>query len=164
MKEEWRTVSDYPQYEVSSRGRVRSWKHRHHLLTSVRSSQPRLLSQKTSRVGYKEVNLHNDGKGTLCRVHRLVLYAFSGPPPTPNSQAAHLNGVKADNQIENLSWVSPAVNSSHKRAHGTVPNYKGVSADKARAISVLNAAGFSENVIAKLLTVSQRSVHQHLAS
>lgn len=43
-------------------------------------------------------------------VHRLVLLAFDGKPPTKFHQADHLNGIKTDNRIENLQWVTSRVN------------------------------------------------------
>ena len=39
------------------------------------------------------------------QVHRLVLLAFVGLPPSDKPQAAHWNGVKDHNRVENLRWA-----------------------------------------------------------
>ena len=54
------------------------------------------------------------------QVHRLVLAAFVGPCPV-GYQCAHLNNVRDDNRVENLAWVTPKENISHKWLHGTMP-------------------------------------------
>lgn len=33
--------------------------------------------------------------------------------------AAHLNGIKNDNRLQNLMWCSAKENNSHKKTHGT---------------------------------------------
>ena len=52
-------------------------------------------------------------------VHHLVAEAFIGPRPLPNFHAAHLNGNRSDNRLENIAWVSPHENEAHKLKHGT---------------------------------------------
>ena len=46
-------------------------------------------------------------------VHRLVLEAFVGPPPTPQHECNHKNGIRSDNRIENLEWVTRKQNMRH---------------------------------------------------
>lgn len=100
-------------YEVSDMGRIRSLvarnaKHREYLKPTLR------------RDGYLQVGLV---AVSGCRVHgqvlvhRIVLEAFCGP--AHGLQCAHLNGIKQDNRLANLRWVTCAENASHKVAHGT---------------------------------------------
>ena len=58
--------------------------------------------------GYQRVRIH--GKKTF--VHRLVAYAFLGPPPPSleNPTVDHLNMNPSDNRAVNLEWVSQAEN------------------------------------------------------
>lgn len=52
-------------------------------------------------------------------VHRLVLLAWVGPPPTPQHETAHENGVKTDNRVENLAWKTHKENCADRARHGT---------------------------------------------
>lgn len=52
-------------------------------------------------------------------VHRLVLMAFVGPPPTHRHQCAHGDGDPANNAVENLRWATCAENHADKLGHGT---------------------------------------------
>lgn len=108
--EEWRECFD-GYYEVSSIGRVRRriansatkagrlMKHRE----DVRSSVP----------GYPCVNLKGGGcTGRTTYIHSLVAEAFLGPRPDGH-QVNHKNGIKNDNRVENLEWVTPSQNRKH---------------------------------------------------
>jgi hypothetical protein len=43
-------------------------------------------------------------------VHRLVCAAFHGPPPSPDHEVAHSNGIKTDCRASNLRWATSAEN------------------------------------------------------
>lgn len=109
--ERWLPVKGFGgRYEVSSRGRVRSW---------AKNQKGRVLKPQTTRKGYQRVNLYGPGGDSEYRVvHRLVLFAFVGPPP-PGHETSHLNGNPADNRVENLSWATPAENTHLQVEHGT---------------------------------------------
>jgi hypothetical protein len=124
--ERWLPVPGYENYEVSDEGRARSLPH---------------TVEKTSRWGGKVVHhipgkllkLHaGNGQGshnsiTLCRngkakrflVHRLVLTAFVGPPPTGESEACHQNGDDKNNRLDNLRWDNRQGNMSDMARHGS---------------------------------------------
>ena len=47
-------------------------------------------------------------------VHRLVAFAFFGPPPSPlHTQVNHRDGDKQNNAVANLEYVTPAENMAH---------------------------------------------------
>ncbi len=76
-------------------------------------------------MGYRFVNLYQDdmNKPVYIKVHRLVAETFiSGPR---NETVNHRNGVKLDNTVSNLEWMSRAENSSHAWRIGLVPILKG---------------------------------------
>ena len=61
---------------------------------------------------YFQVILYKNGKSHGRLVHRLVLSAFCGPCPE-NMEANHKNGIRTDNRIENLEWVTKSENVKH---------------------------------------------------
>jgi hypothetical protein len=51
-------------------------------------------------------------------IHRLVLSVFDREP-LPGEQAAHLDGNKDNNRLDNLKWCTKLENEAHKIIHGT---------------------------------------------
>ncbi len=108
--EEWRTVLGFPDYEVSSLGRVRS-----------RCYPPKVRILKLSSSGkgptkYWYVSLSRDGKSRTRVVHQLVLEAFDGP--SLDAVTRHLDGNGLNNCVTNLAWGTPKQNSADRRKHG----------------------------------------------
>lgn len=103
MDEVWKTVPDWPQYEVSNLGNVRRG-------GSVKATYK-------DRKGYLKVKLwnHQASKGVL--VHRLVAAAFIGPIGE-GQVCRHLNGNSQDNSVENLCYGTRAENEADKVTHG----------------------------------------------
>ena len=98
--ERWKPIPGYKGlYDVSDRGRVRSW---YNLLEN-----PKILG--SSRGRYAMVGLYKHGITSTTSVHRLVLEAFVGPCP-PGMECCHNNGDKRDNRIENLRWDTRSAN------------------------------------------------------
>ena len=102
-QEIWKSVVGHEGlYAVSDRGRVRR-------LVKRRSCPPGvILCPRTRGAGYPQVTLD----GYRASVHRLVLAAFVGPCP-PGMECNHLNGIKTDNRVENLEWVTRSENNLH---------------------------------------------------
>ena len=114
----WQPVVGFEsRYEVSDYGKVRSlvFKNR---VTSYRYDEPLMLKLTVMKNGYLRVNLHENGKNLNAFVHRIVLGAFVGPCPN-GYQACHYNGIKDDNRLDNLGWVTGAENQKHRENHGT---------------------------------------------
>lgn len=108
VREVWIDIPGFPGYEVSSFGRVRSWKR----------SRPIILAQMICCEGYAKLSLSRNGHTTQHRVNRLVLESFVGPCPE-GYQSSHENGVRSDNRLSNLSWKTPLENMADKQRHGT---------------------------------------------
>lgn len=103
--EEWKPIKGYELlYEVSNLGLVRSLLPR---------SFHRILAQRNDKDGYRLVDLRKDGVMKKGRVHRIVIVAFKGPPVDERNNVNHLNGIKSDNSVSNLEWVTPFENSAH---------------------------------------------------
>jgi len=69
-EERWRQIPGYPSYDVSDRGRVRSWL----------SGRKKLMKLRVGSDSYPRVTLQNKkGEKKVERVHLLVARAFLGP-------------------------------------------------------------------------------------
>lgn len=106
---EWRTLTRFPNYEVSSDGRVRR------KTSGVNTHAGRELKQTWSGArGYLVV--HPSGASSQ-QVHTLVLETFIGPRPD-GSQARHLDGDKSNNALGNLKWGTALENGADRDRHG----------------------------------------------
>lgn len=97
-------------YAASADGRVWAYPKRSRL-------EGRWLKTQRDACGYEYVCLFKDGTRKYPKVHRVVLMAFSGGDAPP-LQVNHLNGVKTDNRLVNLEWVTASENRRHAWASG----------------------------------------------
>lgn len=115
--EVWEKVVGYEgAYEVSSFGQVKSL-HRvfeRPYQESIRSKTiyEKILKPYVGKTGYCYVNLRAKDKASLSTIQRLVALAFM--PNLENKPCVnHINGIKTDNRLENLEWVTHSENLTH---------------------------------------------------
>lgn len=118
MIEEWKTIENYPDYMISSMGRIKSFK----------KGKEIILKPILSKVGYYYVNLQNNGKRKVHYIHRL-LGKYYIPNPENKPCINHINTDKTDNRIDNLRWVTQKENCNNlttKQKQSSNNNYKSI--------------------------------------
>ena len=110
--EVWKKVKGFENYEVSSLGIVKRCKC---LITYSNGYEclykEKILKQENVK-GYRRITLAKNNTVKRFLVHRLVAEYFL-PNPTGKPCVNHINGVKTDNNINNLEWVTYSENEKH---------------------------------------------------
>ncbi|MEO8640964.1 NUMOD4 motif-containing HNH endonuclease [Pseudomonas sp.] len=171
MSEVWKAIPGFETYyEVSSHGHVRSLDRR----TTDCIGRPfvrygKQIYMRTEIKGYIAVRLCVDTVHKTFKVHRLVAYAFLTPQPSPDHQINHINGVKGDNRVENLEWVSCSENVLHAFATGLCSSRKGsansrsiLRDDDVRTIRQLSTSGITCAAISRKYMVSEATIRNIL--
>jgi len=155
MQEEWREVPGWPMYSVSSLGSVRR---------DVQPKQSRyangniLTPHIDKKQKYASVKLKLSPIAKTIRVHQLVMLAFRGVCASDN-EVNHINGVKNDNRLDNLEYLTHQKNVDHAVRNHLVPvgSRHGISklteSDIPR-IRAMRKDGQTLNDIAKVFGVS----------
>jgi hypothetical protein len=117
QNEIWKQIPNYEGlYDVSNLGRVRSYQNFGFAL----KDNPKMMKQTKNKYGYVGLTLCKKGKREQVEVHRIVARAFL-PHSGCGMQIDHINGVKTDNRVENLEWVTPKENTLRSVANGLKP-------------------------------------------
>ena len=112
--ETWKQVEDFPDYEVSDLGRVRSTKQgKSRILKPWQPSDPSV---------YPAVSLCRSGERSNRAVHTLVVRTFIGEPPSPTHEVRHLDGNHLNPRLDNLAWGTRKENAQDRTRHGRTPS------------------------------------------
>lgn len=106
-QEIWKQVKDHPSYYISNLGNAKR-------LRVLKNGSTKLINLKLiNRVGYSSIAIVTlKTKNKKVSVHRLVAEAFI-PNPENKPTVNHKNGIRNDNNVSNLEWVSYSENTLH---------------------------------------------------
>lgn len=159
--EVWKKIKGFEKYEISNLGRLKvNLKYRKH-----RDYQHKILNPSLDRDGYRRTVLTSLDKNRKSKlIHRLVAIAFIDNPlkkPCVN----HINGIKTDNGLDNLEWVTVSENNKHAIKMGLAGQVGGekhhmakltkVEVDKIKALYL---KGKSQRLLSYKFNISQTQI------
>ena len=151
--EEWKTVPWCEDYYVSNFGRIMSLKYK----------RPRIMKPALNGHGYLFVELHKDNKTRIFLIARLVAELFV-PNPGNLPQVDHRYGMKFDNSVDNLRWVSGSENMKHAFELGLAKNDVGSDDSQAKLTDEQvyyireNSSAFTIYELAEIFNVSPTTI------
>lgn len=155
---QWKDIEGYEGfYQVSSAGTVRSITRRvsnpHRTLSFLKGKQ---LKVATVPRGYRLVVLQKDGRAKTFRVARLVASAFL-KKPSSKIEVNHKDGVRDNDSLDNLEWVSRSQNALHAYKLGL--QKQGNEHGKAVSVSQFVKVGIRDSVskVATFGTITEAS-------
>lgn len=104
MTEEWRQMEGHPKFLISNRGRISNHK-------------GKIYETWINHEGYEQVVLCEKGHKFVAKVHQEVAKAFI-PRVEGKTIINHIDGVKTNNNVENLEWSTYSLNVKHALALG----------------------------------------------
>lgn len=128
LTEIWLPVKDYEYlYEVSSLGRIRSYKTK------------RILKPSKNKSGYLLVALSKNGKPKTYRVNRIVCEAFKCIPD--GCHADHLNFIRDDNRFDNIRPLHHSENEARVSDVGRKRQVEGAKKSLSKKIKQFDKQG-----------------------
>jgi hypothetical protein len=95
-----KNIKNYENYKIYIDGSI--W--------SIKSNK--FIKHNISSSGYLKVGLYNKNGVKYFNVHRLIAENFI-KNKLNKPQVNHINGIKTDNRIQNLEWVTISENAKH---------------------------------------------------
>jgi len=115
--EDWKQITNYPNYEISNLG-------------NVRNKKGNILALDITR-GHYYIKLYKDSKGKTKYIHQLLAEAFI--PNLENlSLIDHIDRNPLNNSLDNLRWADKSINSLNRVSKPHTSKFRGVSWDKSR--------------------------------
>lgn len=158
MTETWRQIRGHHGYEVSDRGRVRSWLRPGGLRIDERDS-PRVLKPTPDAFGRLSIVLRDDrGNDRTLSVAKLVLTTFRRRP-RDNEIAAYRDGDPGNCDLSNVRWScrSDVAKNSQRQ---TTPITRIPAKLKAEIARTVLKEGVSKSEVARRYKLHRATIHK----
>ena len=147
----WKKINEFENYEISNLGNVKSLSR---LVKNgegiFRKTKEKILKNQISKTGYYVVDLKCNCKRKTFKIHRLIAIHFIENKYNKGF-VNHINGIKTDNNINNLEWCTIKENNYHAQQIG-LKNDSGVNNSKSKIN--INDVNFIRNSPLKLKELS----------
>lgn len=166
MEQIWKDIKGYEGlYQVSNIGNIRSLDRKvfNNGNNSICNVKGKILKPNKDKGGYEYVGLvKNKTKTNSIKVHRLVAFAFCEGYEV-GLEVNHKDGVRHNNNFNNLEWVSRSKNirDTFKRGrdvNGQKNNSSKLKNEYIGIIASLYDSGVSQKVISNAFGVSQGTI------
>jgi len=114
MKEEWKNIEEFTNYQASNTGKIRNTIFQNNI---VKKEKIKEIIPHKQNSGYLIVSLYKNGKHYNRSVHRLVAQTFISNPNNLQ-QVNHKDGNKENNCVDNLEWCTQSENMKHAYKNG----------------------------------------------
>lgn len=153
-------IADYEGlYEITKDGQV--WSHPKGGRNGFRGMW---MSPVKDGTGYFFVYLKKNGNRKAHKIHRLIANAFI-PNPSHYPEINHKDGVKTNNSVDNLEWVTHSQNMLHAHRTGLNQAAKGIKngfakLDEKQVLEIrrIRDTGMSYSKIATMFNVAKGTV------
>lgn len=154
MQEIWKDIPGFEgHYQASNLGKLRSLDRSHFFTTRHKTKGFRKIKGREIRPkfcaanGYWMISLSKGGKIYYNTLHKVVALTFL-IKPEGKYEINHKDGVKINNHIENLEWVTSSENRKHAFKMGLQD--KTIAAAKARCGMKASNVRFNNSQIKKI--------------
>ena len=146
----WQKINGFENlYKISTYGRIKSLGNGKS--TNSNTKQERILKTNYSKTGYEKAKLFKDGKRYYFSVHRLVALTFLDNKEN-KKEVNHKDGIKCNNNVSNLEWVTSSENQLHAFKNGLQKSKIGKDHAQSKPIAQFDLDG---NLIRKFECIKQ---------
>jgi len=169
MKEIFKTIPSFPDYEVSNFGRVKTKSRKVRFVhAKTQKEHYRITESKFLKVQYNRLTGYKFHQLYLCKkmynkpIHQLVADAFLEKPEWGEC-INHIDGNKHNNIVENLEWATNSYNHEHATKTGLKAKGSSVGTSKlnernVQAIKYLLSIGVSHRDLSIAFNVSRPTI------
>jgi DNA-binding XRE family transcriptional regulator len=163
----WKQVPEYPDYEASSLGNIRSldkivpkWN-----APFYRKRKGKILKKSIGTNGYYYISMYKDKKQKSFKVARVIAQTFlNNPRNLP--EVNHINSNRTDDRVQNLEWCNRSQNMKHAFDKGFAcqkgekNGYSKLSKKEVIEIKRLHSIGdYKQKELAKIFNISKTTIH-----